>query len=55
MEEEAVDEGSQGHVRGRHIKKRSLKNKTLSVSFDEKDLTYVLLLSEFICIYPKMV
>ncbi|KAM7525135.1 hypothetical protein LguiA_015037 [Lonicera macranthoides] len=40
MEEEAVEEesGQNPHIRARHIKKRSLKNKALAVSFNEKDL-----------------
>ncbi|XP_009761694.1 ribosomal RNA-processing protein 17 [Nicotiana sylvestris] len=40
MEEHLVEDES-GHnprIRGRHIKKRALKNKSLTVSFDEKDL-----------------
>ncbi|KAA8519875.1 hypothetical protein F0562_014215 [Nyssa sinensis] len=36
MEEEEA--GQPTRVRARHIKKRALKNKALSVSFDEKDL-----------------
>lgn len=42
MEEEAVEEesGQNPHIRARHIKKRSLKNKALAVSFNEKDLKY---------------
>lgn len=35
--DEAAEEGG-APVRGRHIKKRALRNKSLSVSFDEKDL-----------------
>ncbi|KAL0321208.1 UNVERIFIED_CONTAM: hypothetical protein Sradi_5382300 [Sesamum radiatum] len=40
MDEAAVGDGAPGPlgVRARHIKKRALKNKTLSVSFNEKDL-----------------
>ncbi|XP_019169629.1 PREDICTED: ribosomal RNA-processing protein 17 [Ipomoea nil] len=40
MEQGKAEEAEQrvGSVRGRHIKKRALKNKSLSVSFDEKDL-----------------
>lgn len=39
MEEEIEEEALQvPKVRGRHIKKKALKNKALSVSFDEKDL-----------------
>ncbi|KAJ0082203.1 hypothetical protein Patl1_10874 [Pistacia atlantica] len=39
MEEEIEQEAPEvPKVRGRHIKKRALKNKALSVSFDEKDL-----------------
>lgn len=39
MEEHIEEETLQvPKVRGRHIKKRALKNKALSVSFDEKDL-----------------
>ncbi|KAK4386626.1 hypothetical protein Sango_2533200 [Sesamum angolense] len=40
MEEAAAGDGAPGPlgVRTRHIKKRALKNKTLSVSFNEKDL-----------------
>ncbi|KAL0300751.1 UNVERIFIED_CONTAM: hypothetical protein Sradi_6351900 [Sesamum radiatum] len=40
MEEAAAGDGGPGPlgVRARHIKKRALKNKTLSVSFNEKDL-----------------
>lgn len=40
--DEAAEEGG-APVRGRHIKKRALRNKSLSVSFDEKDLKYVFL------------
>lgn len=42
MKADTAEEAEQrvGSVRGRHIKKRALKNKTLSVSFDEKDLQY---------------
>lgn len=36
--EEAEEAGETQLTRARHIKKRSLKNKALSVSFDEKDL-----------------
>lgn len=39
--EEAVDDGINPHIRANHIKKRALKNKSLSVSFNEKDLKYV--------------
>ena len=36
---EVEDESGQTpRIRGRHIKKRALKNKALTVSFDEKDL-----------------
>ncbi|XP_011086113.1 ribosomal RNA-processing protein 17 [Sesamum indicum] len=40
MDEAAAGDGAPGPlgVRARHIKKRALKNKTLSVSFNEKDL-----------------
>ncbi|KAI3466642.1 hypothetical protein Pfo_023305 [Paulownia fortunei] len=40
MDEAAAEDGGPGplHVRTRHIKKRALKNKSLSVSFSEKDL-----------------
>ncbi|XP_044462014.1 ribosomal RNA-processing protein 17 [Mangifera indica] len=39
MEEEIEPEGPEvPKVRGRYIKKRALKNKAVSVSFDEKDL-----------------
>ncbi|PIN15489.1 hypothetical protein CDL12_11873 [Handroanthus impetiginosus] len=40
MEEAAAEDGAPGplHIRARHIKKRALKNKSLSVSFNEKDL-----------------
>ncbi|KAK2977124.1 hypothetical protein RJ640_017648 [Escallonia rubra] len=41
MAEEGEEEGAGGqlpHIRARHIKKRSLKNKSLSVPFNEKDL-----------------
>ncbi|GER31645.1 nucleolar protein 12 [Striga asiatica] len=38
MEEAAAEDGGSGPLRGRHIKKRALKNKSLSVSFNEKDL-----------------
>lgn len=38
--EEAEEAGETQLTRARHIKKRSLKNKALSVSFDEKDLRY---------------
>lgn len=42
MEEEIEPEGPEvPKVRGRYIKKRALKNKAVSVSFDEKDLKYV--------------
>ncbi|CAA0825124.1 Unknown protein [Striga hermonthica] len=34
----AADDGGSGPLRARHIKKRALKNKSLSVSFNEKDL-----------------
>lgn len=37
IEEEAVQIARR---RGRHIKKRALKNKALAVSFNEKDLKY---------------
>ncbi|KAK1375254.1 ribosomal RNA-processing protein 17 [Heracleum sosnowskyi] len=36
--EEAVEDGINPHIRANHIKKRALKNKSLSVSFNEKDL-----------------
>lgn len=39
--EEAVEDGINPHIRANHIKKRALKNKSLSVSFNEKDLKYV--------------
>ncbi|KAK6154690.1 hypothetical protein DH2020_008938 [Rehmannia glutinosa] len=40
MDEAAAVDGASGplHVRAHHIKKRALKNKSLSVSFNEKDL-----------------
>nr|GMD02975.1 ribosomal RNA-processing protein 17 [Ipomoea batatas] len=40
MEQGTAEEAEKrvGSVRSRHIKKRALKNKSLSVSFDEKDL-----------------
>ncbi|XP_031130218.1 ribosomal RNA-processing protein 17 [Ipomoea triloba] len=40
MEQGTAEEAEQrvGSVRSRHIKKRALKNKSLAVSFDEKDL-----------------
>ncbi|KAL6538633.1 hypothetical protein OROGR_012621 [Orobanche gracilis] len=40
MDNAAGEDGESGplHTRVRHIKKRALKNKSLSVSFDEKDL-----------------
>ncbi|GFP97379.1 hypothetical protein PHJA_001882000 [Phtheirospermum japonicum] len=40
MDEAAAEDGGAGslHVRAHHIKKRALKNKSLSVSFNEKDL-----------------
>ncbi|KAL6542861.1 hypothetical protein OROHE_010381 [Orobanche hederae] len=40
MDDAAGEGGESGplHTRVRHIKKRALKNKSLSVSFDEKDL-----------------
>lgn len=46
-EAEAVlgDGGQNLRIRGRHIKKRALKNKALTVSFDEKDLKYFPFLS----------
>lgn len=39
----AAEEGTPGSLRARahHIKKRALKNKSLAVSFSEKDLKYV--------------
>ncbi|CAN4087122.1 unnamed protein product [Withania somnifera] len=36
--EEALVEAQNPRIRGRHIKKRALKNKALTISFDEKDL-----------------
>ncbi|VFQ81672.1 unnamed protein product [Cuscuta campestris] len=38
LDEEDYAERQEGSVQGRHIKKRALKNKSLSISFDEKDL-----------------
>lgn len=36
--EEPLIAAQNPRTRGRYIKKRALKNKTLTVSFDEKDL-----------------
>lgn len=38
VEEEAVPQP--GPTKGRHLKKRALKNKSLAVTFNEKDLRY---------------
>lgn len=37
---EADGDGLESEVQAHHIKKRALKNKALSVSFNEKDLWY---------------
>lgn len=46
----AADDGGEP-VRNRHIKKRALRNKSLSVSFDEKDLKCVFFIRDlFSCL-----
>lgn len=48
MEDEAEEQAIPApRSRGLHIKKRALKNKGLSISFDEKDLRYYLYKNPF--------